>query len=107
MNVPLWGWLTVFGVILLLLAADLLGNRKAPDPSFTRSVVVSLMWIGVSVLFGIVLGIIYGSVTARDIADAAIAPAMTASQEMAAAVPVLEICSVSLNGTNTIRTSSL
>jgi len=48
-----------------LLAADLLGNRKAPDPSFTRSVVVSLMWIGVSILFGIVLGFIYGSVTAQ------------------------------------------
>jgi tellurite resistance protein TerC len=64
-NVPLWGWLTVFGVILLLLALDLLGNRKARDPSFTRSVVVSLMWIGVSILFGIVLGIIYGSVTAQ------------------------------------------
>jgi tellurite resistance protein TerC len=64
-NVPLWGWLTVFGVIFLLLAADLLGNRRAPDPSFTRSVVVSLMWIGVSILFGIVLGFIYGSVTAQ------------------------------------------
>lgn len=48
-----------------MLAADLLGNRKAPDPSFTRSVVVSLMWIGVSILFGIVLGFIYGSVTAQ------------------------------------------
>jgi tellurite resistance protein TerC len=64
-SVPLWGWLTVFGVILLLLAADLLGNRKAPDPSFARSVVVSLAWIGVSILFGIVLGVIYGSVTAQ------------------------------------------
>jgi tellurite resistance protein TerC len=64
-NVPPWGWLTVFGVIFLLLAADLLGNRRAPDPSFTRSVVVSLMWIGVSILFGIVLGFIYGSVTAQ------------------------------------------
>jgi tellurite resistance protein TerC len=64
-NVPLWGWLTVLGVIFLLLAGDLLGNRKAPDPSFTRSVVVSLAWIGVSILFGIVLGIIYGSVTAQ------------------------------------------
>jgi tellurite resistance protein TerC len=64
-NVPLWGWLTVLGIILLLLAADLLGNRKARAPSFTRSVVVSLAWIGVSILFGISLGIIYGSVTAQ------------------------------------------
>jgi tellurite resistance protein TerC len=64
-TVPLWGWLTVFGVILALLAVDLLANRRARDPSFGRSVVISLAWIGVSILFGIVLGLIYGSVTAQ------------------------------------------
>jgi tellurite resistance protein TerC len=64
-TVPLWGWLTVFGVILALLAVDLLANRRAHDPSFGRSVGVSLAWIGVSILFGIVLGLIYGSVTAQ------------------------------------------
>lgn len=65
MNVPLWGWLLVVALILVLLIGDIWGNRGARDPSFRRSVLVSLAWIGVSVAFGTVLGLIYGSTIAQ------------------------------------------
>jgi tellurite resistance protein TerC len=65
MNPPLWGWFAVFGLITFLLAIDFLSNRGDREPTFRRSIVASLAWISVSVLFGIVLGLIYGSLIAQ------------------------------------------
>ena len=66
MNPPLWGWLAVFGLIAVLLALDFLSNRGDHEPTFRRSVVASLAWIGVSVAFGVTLGLIYGSTIAQE-----------------------------------------
>jgi len=66
MNPPLWGWLAVFALIAALLALDFLSNRGDQEPTFHRSVVASLAWIGVSVAFGVVLGLIYGSTIAQE-----------------------------------------
>ncbi len=66
MNPPLWGWLAVVGLIAVLLALDFLSNRGDHEPTFRRSVVASLAWIGVSVAFGVVLGLIYGSTIAQE-----------------------------------------
>jgi tellurite resistance protein TerC len=65
MSPPLWGWFAVFGLIALLLALDFLSNRGDREPTFRRSIVASAAWIGVSVIFGIVLGVIYGSAVAQ------------------------------------------
>ncbi len=66
MSPPLWGWFAVFGLIALLLAIDFLSNRGDREPTLRRSIVASGAWITVSVCFGIVLGLIYGSAIAQE-----------------------------------------
>lgn len=65
MNVPLWGWFLALALILVLLIGDIWSNRGARTPSLRRSVLASLAWISVSVAFGTVLGLIYGSTVAQ------------------------------------------
>ncbi len=65
MTVPLWGWFAVVGLILALLGIDLYFNRGNAEPTLSRSLIASGAWIGVSVAFGIFLGISQGSEIAQ------------------------------------------
>jgi len=66
MTAPLWSWFAVGGLIVLLLALDFLGNRGDHEPTLRRAVATSAAWIGVSVAFGVLLGVVYGSVVAQE-----------------------------------------
>jgi tellurite resistance protein TerC len=60
-TVSLWGWFAAVGLILALLAVDLIVNRGNAEPTLSRALVASGAWIGVSISFGIFLGVTQGS----------------------------------------------
>ena len=60
MSVPLWAWsVTVVGVGLLL-AGELVVHRVAKPSGLRRAAVESALWIVVSLLFGVLLGVVEG-----------------------------------------------
>jgi tellurite resistance protein TerC len=65
MGTPLWAWLAVVGLLLALLAVDLVANRNAGEPSTARALIASGCWIAVSVAFGVALGVAQGSEIAQ------------------------------------------
>ena len=52
MNVPLWAWFAVLGVILLMLAIDLFAHRKAHIISVKEAAAWSAVWVALGVGFG-------------------------------------------------------
>ena len=65
MGTPLWAWLAVVGLLLALLAVDLVANRNVGEPSTARALIASGGWIAASVAFGVALGVAEGSVIAQ------------------------------------------
>jgi tellurite resistance protein TerC len=63
--VPLWSWFAVVGLIVVLLAVDLAGNRAGTPPTLRRALIASAGWITVSVAFGIVVGVTLGGASAE------------------------------------------
>jgi tellurite resistance protein TerC len=61
MNVPLWAWFAVIGVILLMLAVDLFMHRDAHVIRLREAAVWSGIWVALGVAFGALLWGIYGS----------------------------------------------
>ena len=51
-NVELWMWFGVFGLILLMLAIDLFAHRKAHEISINEAAVWSAFWVTLGVAFG-------------------------------------------------------
>ena len=60
MNVPLWAWFAVLGIILLMLAIDLFAHRKAHVISVREAAVWSSVWVALGVAFGAILWYLYG-----------------------------------------------
>ena len=61
MNVPLWAWMAVLAVILVMLAIDLFAHRTAHVVSVRREAAVwSSVWVTLGVAFGVVLWAVYG-----------------------------------------------
>jgi tellurite resistance protein TerC len=58
--VPLWAWFAVTGVVVTFLVLDIRTYRIRP-PTLKWALIASAGWIGVSVIFGIILGLIQGS----------------------------------------------
>ena len=52
MDVPLWLWLAVLGVILTMLAIDLFAHRTAHVISVREAAVWSIIWVSLGVAFG-------------------------------------------------------
>ena len=52
MNVPLWAWFAVLGIILLMLAIDLFAHRKAHIISVKEAAAWSGVWVALGVGFG-------------------------------------------------------
>jgi len=51
-DVPLWLWIAVLGVILLMLAIDLFAHRKAHVIGVREAAVWSTIWVTLGVAFG-------------------------------------------------------
>ena len=61
MSVPLWGWLAVLGVILAMLAVDLVAHRKAHVVSGREAAAWSAVWISLGLAFGAFVWWRYGA----------------------------------------------
>jgi tellurite resistance protein TerC len=61
MTVPLWAWFGLAGIILVMLAVDLLAHRKAHVIEFKEAAWWSALWVGLSLVFALVLGLTLGA----------------------------------------------
>ncbi|MCY7287848.1 MAG: TerC family protein [Cryobacterium sp.] len=55
MNVPLYAWLLVFGVIAFMLAVDLFAHRKAHVIGVREAAIWSAVWVFIGIGFGVVI----------------------------------------------------
>ncbi|WP_283135672.1 TerC family protein [Rhizohabitans arisaemae] len=55
MNVPMWAWFAVLGVIVAMLAVDLFSHRKAHVVTMREAALWSGIWIALGVAFGAVI----------------------------------------------------
>ena len=61
MDVPLWGWAAVLGVILAMLAVDLFAHRRVHVVSLREAALWSALWVGLGLGFGAVVWAAYGA----------------------------------------------
>ncbi len=61
MDVPLWGWFAVFGVILAMLAIDLFAHRRAHVITVREAASWSAVWVATGVAFGAFVWTRYGA----------------------------------------------
>jgi tellurite resistance protein TerC len=61
MNVSLWGWLAVLGVILLMLVVDLFAHRRAHVIGVREAALWSAVWVAFGVGFGALVWQVYGA----------------------------------------------
>lgn len=61
MNVELWMWLAVFGVILVMLAIDLFAHRKAHEISIREAAGWSIFWVTMGLGFGALVWAVAGA----------------------------------------------
>ncbi|KRE79367.1 TerC family protein [Arthrobacter sp. Soil763] len=61
MNVPLWAWLAVLAVIVLMLAVDLFAHRKAHVIGVREAALWSALWVALGVGFGALVWLLYGA----------------------------------------------
>ncbi len=61
MDVPVWVWIVTVAVILVMLAVDYVGHVRTPHaPSLRESAWWSLAYVGVAVVFGLVVLAVWG-----------------------------------------------
>jgi tellurite resistance protein TerC len=65
-TVPLWAWIAVIGVIVVIVAVDLLVHRKEHVPSVGEAALWSALWVGVGVGFTGVIAWAWGAQPAVD-----------------------------------------
>ncbi len=70
MNVPLWAWAAFGAVIVIMLAIDLLAHRGAHVISFREAATWSGVWVGLSLVFAVVVWFTLGSGAAIDFTTA-------------------------------------
>ena len=61
MNVPLWVWLVLLGVIIAMLAVDLLLHRQAHEIALREAAIWSSIWVSIGVIAGGVIWWFYGA----------------------------------------------
>ena len=61
MNVPLWAWAAFAAVILVMLAVDLLAHRDDHVISFRQAAWWSALWVGLSLVFAVVVTLTLGT----------------------------------------------
>lgn len=60
LDVPLWAWFALGGIILALLAIDLYRHREAHEPTGREAVIESGAWVAVGLLFGLAVAVAWG-----------------------------------------------
>jgi tellurite resistance protein TerC len=60
-DVPLWAWAAVLGVILAMLAIDLVAHRREHVVSLREAALWSILWVGLGLGFGGVVWAAYGA----------------------------------------------
>ncbi|SDI91423.1 tellurite resistance protein TerC [Frankineae bacterium MT45] len=70
MSVPLWAWLVFATVVVVMLAIDLLAHRGAHTIKFKEAAIWSAVWVGVSMVFAIIVGLTLGAGPAVDFTTA-------------------------------------
>src|SRR4051794_13445075 len=60
MNVPLWAWAAFAVVVIVMLAVDLLAHRGAHVIGFREAAWWSAVWVGVSLVFALVVALTLG-----------------------------------------------
>ncbi|MDQ2848771.1 MAG: TerC family protein [Actinomycetota bacterium] len=70
MNVPLWAWAAFGTVVLIMLAIDLLAHRKEHVIGFKEAAIWSAVWVGISLIFALILGLFFGGGAAVDFTTA-------------------------------------
>ena len=61
MNVPLWAWAALAAVIVTMLLIDLLAHRGAHVIGFKEAAWWSALWVGLSLVFAVVVGVTLGA----------------------------------------------
>jgi tellurite resistance protein TerC len=61
MNVPLWAWLAVLGIIVLMLAVDLFAHRRAHVIGVREAALWSAVWVAFGTGFGALVWQLYGA----------------------------------------------
>jgi tellurite resistance protein TerC len=60
-DVPLWAWGAVLGVILVMLAIDLFAHRKEHVVSVREAAIWSAVWVSLGLGFGVLVWNVYGA----------------------------------------------
>ncbi|MHA6508304.1 TerC family protein [Tessaracoccus sp. Y1736] len=61
MNVPWWAWFAVLGVILVMLAVDLIAHRTAHVIGVREAALWSVVWVTIGVAFGVLVWALWGA----------------------------------------------
>ncbi|MEO5900970.1 MAG: TerC family protein [Ilumatobacteraceae bacterium] len=61
LDVPLWAWFALLGVIALMLAVDLFRHRDDHEPTPKEALKESLIWVGFGLAFAGVIAVAFGS----------------------------------------------
>jgi tellurite resistance protein TerC len=70
MNVPIWAWAAFGSVVVIMLAIDLLAHRGAHVIKFKEAAWWSAVWVGVSLIFALVLALTLGGSAGVDFTTA-------------------------------------
>jgi TerC family integral membrane protein len=70
MNVPIWAWAAFGSVVVIMLAVDLLAHRGAHVIKFKEAAWWSAVWVGVSLIFALVLALTLGGSAGVDFTTA-------------------------------------
>jgi tellurite resistance protein TerC len=58
METPLWCWLAMSALLVVLLSVDFIVHRGERAPTLCKALIASSAWIGISVVFGVAMGVI-------------------------------------------------
>jgi tellurite resistance protein TerC len=70
MSVPLWAWAAVAAVVVIMLLVDLLAHRGAHVIGFAEAARWSAVWVGLSLVFALVVGVTLGTQAGVDFTTA-------------------------------------
>jgi tellurite resistance protein TerC len=69
-TIPAWAWAAFAAALAIMLAIDLLARRRAHVIRFREAATWSAVWVGVSLIFALIVGLTLGSAQAVDFTTA-------------------------------------